>query len=161
MAQVQQTTNKPPAASVEPPRLNWRRARLFFMRALALSILGYGILSWAYVIGATDLGSTPFMDQRVPVKNAIAVFAAIDLVASVGLWMATAWGVVLWCVNTAIRVTLHTAYSDLHGGNTVLTAIEVGAVVVYVVLAFLAWREERLEDHLSRQRRRQTMNTLG
>lgn len=161
MTQVDQAgTAKRGAPPDSAPRFSWRRVRTVFLRVLALGILGYGIVSWAYILGATDLGGAPFLDQRTPAKNAIAAYAAVDLVAAIGLWMTSAWGVVLWILNTAVRVLLHTAYSDVHGGNPVLTGVEIAMVVTYVVLAVLAWREEKREELISRLRRRQNQNAI-
>lgn len=158
-------TSGSPAQARKPeptpePSFSWRRARLLYLRIVALGVLGYGIMGWAYVIDAVNFGGPGFMDLRIPARNAIAAYAAIDLVAAVGLWLASAWGVVLWIVNTAIRVLLHTVHSDVHGGNAILTGIEILLVLGYVGLAVMAWREERAEEILSRQRRRQTMQTI-
>ncbi len=141
------------------PRGPWRLSLAIYLRVVSLALLGYGIYHWGYVLGAVDLPPAPFLDLRPPVRNAVAVLAAANLVAAIGLWFAANWGIAFGLITTAASIMLHTAFAEVHGARPLVTAIQIVAVVAIAVLWFMARREERIEDETSRSRRRQSQTT--
>ncbi|MEJ1158590.1 DUF6163 family protein [Prosthecomicrobium sp. N25] len=146
-------------AAQEPrARFTWRLGLTVFQRVVALGLLALGIVQWGYVMGAVDIGPAPFLELRPPVRNAIAVLAAADLVAAIGLWFCAAWGAAFWFIIAMTRTALHTAFAEVHGAQPVEVGIEVALLAVFLVLQVLSRREARAEEKASRQRRRQTQS---
>jgi len=56
---------------------------------------GQGPLHWAQVTGFIGGEEDAFENQPMAWQTATVYFAVIELVAAVGLWLATPW--VLWC----------------------------------------------------------------
>lgn len=137
------------------PSRAWRLSFAVYLRLLALVLLAAGILQWGYVIGAVSLPPAPFLELRPPVRNAVAVIAAANLVAAVGLWFAAAWGIAFGLIVTAASVALHTVFADVHGARPVVVALQGAAVFLLVALWLMSRREARREDEASRNRRRQ------
>ena len=77
-----------------------------------------GLYHWAVVCGMTGLDGG-FEAQPLPWQTATVFFAVIDLVAAVGLWLAAAWGAVVWltaCVSmAAVEVIFPQVYGGRHG----------------------------------------------
>jgi hypothetical protein len=108
------------------------------------------------VLGAVELPQGPFLELRPPVRNAVAVLAAADLVAAIGLWFCATWGAAFWIIIALTRAALHTAFAEVHGARPVAVGIEVAGLVVFLALSIMARREARAAEELSRQRRRQS-----
>jgi hypothetical protein len=158
-----------PAAAKPMPRppedaggqvTHWRRVRAVFLRVVSLCFLAYGLINWSYVVGVSNYGDAPFSELRAPVRNMMSLYAALDLVSAVGLWLASAWGVVIWFFDSILRMMLHTVYADVHGSNVPLTIVEGVLMAAYAVVAVLARREEKREEKLLRLRRRQTLQNM-
>jgi Family of unknown function (DUF6163) len=68
-------------------------------------------------------------------------FAVIDLVAAVGLWLAAAWGGVVWLTATISMAAIELLFPQVYGGRILVVIIEVAMLVAYFVLAVGAARE--------------------
>ena len=55
-----------------------------------------GLYHWSLVLGIGDGSGSTFEQASMPWQAATIFFAVIDLVAAVGLWLAAAWGGVVW-----------------------------------------------------------------
>ena len=55
-----------------------------------------GLYHWAQVCGIGAPADAGFESHSVAWQTATVFFAVIDLVAAVGLWLAAAWGAVVW-----------------------------------------------------------------
>ena len=85
--------------------LRWDLILVWFMRTVALLWVAKGLASWAIILGATE-AATPFEARSTGYQATIIYFAVIDLVAAVGLWLASTWGGVLWLLAVMSHLIL-------------------------------------------------------
>ncbi len=118
----------------------WTTALLWFMRTLAVVWLAKGLLNWAVLLGAAPrlgvLQSLP-----APIQATTIFLAAAELVAAVGLWLASPWGGVIW-LATCVFETAALALGVSINPNRVLTGgIDLALACGYFVLLWKASRE--------------------
>jgi hypothetical protein len=136
-----------PIQAVNPARLGsdhpqrWTIWLILYLRFLAGISLLKGLYHWSIVLGIGDGTGSTFEASATPWQAATIFFAVIDLVAAVGLWLAAAWGAVLWLTAALSMVAIELLFPQVYGGNTWLIAAESGAMIVYFCLAFVAARE--------------------
>ena len=86
-----------PVQAEEPEvrEARWTGRLVVFLRVMAVLSMAKGLYHWAIVCG---IAGPPdgFEYQPTPWQTATVFFAVIDLVAAVGLWLAAAWGAVVW-----------------------------------------------------------------
>jgi uncharacterized membrane protein (DUF2068 family) len=104
------------------------------MRLLAAIWIFQGLLQWSNVL----LPSKPVFDTLSANSAAAIVFFAIfDLVAAVGLWLATPWGGVLWLFAAFSQVFVALVMvRNLFSFGWV--ALDLVLIVVYFVLTWQA-----------------------
>jgi uncharacterized membrane protein (DUF2068 family) len=68
-------------------------------------------------------------------------FAVIDLVAAVGLWLAAAWGAVIWLTSVVSMIALNIFFPQVFRGGLVFGFTEFAALVIYLWLALKAAQE--------------------
>ena len=78
------------------PRTPWTWRLILFLRIMAGISMLKGIYHWALVLGIGVGPGSSFEVASMPWQAATIFFAVIDLVAAVGLWLAAAWGGVVW-----------------------------------------------------------------
>ena len=78
----------------------WVPRLVKFLRVLACVSLMKGLYHWAIVCGIDAPSALGFDAYSTPFQAATVFFAVIDLVAAVGLWLAAAWGGVVWLTAT-------------------------------------------------------------
>jgi hypothetical protein len=108
----------------QPPvqQTRWGMILVVFMRLMAALWLFQGLVEWANVL----LPKNAVFDSLDGAAAAVIIFFAIaDLVAAVGLWLATPWGGALW---------LFAATSQIFAAMTVRGAFSAGWIVVDVLL---------------------------
>ncbi len=128
----------PGAYGAAGPRVKfyWSDALVWFMRAIAWLWVAKGLFNWGLVLGAfARYGDFAVLSRSQ--QGAIVFFAAVDLLAAVGLWLAAPWGGVLWLLCVSIETV-----SPALGVRVVASgALGVGLNVVLVALYFfLTWR---------------------
>src|SRR5207237_8529088 len=74
----------------------WTRRLVLFLRIMAIVSMLKGIYHWSLVLGIGDGDGSTFEQAGMPWQAATVFFAVIDLGAAVGLWLAAAWGGVVW-----------------------------------------------------------------
>src|ERR1700716_3374483 len=72
----------------------WTRRLVFFLRIMAVVSVIKGLYHWAQVTGFIGGEEDAFENQAMAWQTATVYFAVIELVAAVGLWLATPWGAV-------------------------------------------------------------------
>jgi len=117
-------------------QLSWTDGLVWFMRMLAWVWVAKGLFNWGLVLGAFP-GYGDFTMLPQPLQGSIVFFAAADLLAAVGLWLAAPWGGVLWLLCAAIE-----AVSPALGARGAATgALGVALNALLVALYFLlSWR---------------------
>lgn len=110
------STTKPRFSSDAPiqatgdQRLDWSRILRVFLRALAILSLGRGLANWAVICGVWAGADSGGFEDLAPAQQAVTgFFAVIELVAGVGLWLAAAWGGVVWLLAALVAVAIDAA----------------------------------------------------
>ena len=114
----------------------WGLILVVFMRLLAALWILQGLLQWAQFLLPRE---AIFDHLSMMHSGAIMFFAVIDLLAAVGLWLATPWGGVLWLLATLsqiiVALTVHRVF------NTAWIAADVLLIVIYFALTWQAGRQ--------------------
>ena len=67
----------------------------------------------------------------------------IDLVAAVGLWMASTWGGVLWLLAVMSHVILAVFFPRIVSAGVPLMAFFMSLILLYLTVSWLSAREEQ------------------
>ena len=81
---------------IEPDDNAWTRRLVLFLRVMAVVSIAKGLYHWAQVTGFIGGEEEAFENQSMAWQTATVYFAVIELVAAVGLWLATPSGA-RWC----------------------------------------------------------------
>ena len=127
----------PKPAKITP----WARRLILFLRVMALISMLKGMYHWSVVLGIGDGPGSTFESASMPWQAATIFFAVIDLVAAVGLWLAAAWGGVVWLTSAISMAAIELFFPQVYGGRIWIAAFEFSAVFAYVGLALMAGRE--------------------
>jgi Family of unknown function (DUF6163) len=120
--------------------LGWTGRLAWYLRAMAGLSLCKGLYHWAAICGF--IGDEGGFEAHIQSWQATTVyFAAIDLVAAVGLWLAAPWGVVVWLTSTVSMIVVRAGFSDVDGTDLLAILLGLAAVAGYLALAVLAARE--------------------
>ena len=68
-------------------------------------------------------------------------FAVLDLVAAVGLWLAAAWGAVVWLSSVVSMAVVELFFPRVFGGSFVVVIVEMALLGIYLWLAIVSARE--------------------
>ena len=131
--------------AIEAPEtraIRWNFVLVCFMRALSLVWLLKGVLSWAGILGIGH-GPTPFEEMSTGLQAAMIYFAVIDIVAAVGLWLTSTWGGVLWLLAVMSHLILAAFFPRYVSNGALLIALFILALMVYLVLSWIASIEEQ------------------
>ncbi|WP_246206854.1 DUF6163 family protein [Methylocystis heyeri] len=129
----------------------WGRLLTRFMRVMAVFWLLQGLLQWQAILAA----KTPIFDA-MPQSAALAVilFSVLDLVAGVGLWLATPWGGVLWLLIASAQIFVAASMPRFFAGGYWLIGVNLVLIVLYFALTFEAGRDFETQNMIDRRRRR-------
>ena len=118
----------------------WTSRLVLFLRVMAALSMIKGLYQWALVCGiAGPQGG--FEDQPLPWQTATVFFAVIDLVAAVGLWLAAAWGAVVWLTAAVSMAAVEVFFPQVYGGRIYIVVIEGVLLFTYLFLAIQSARE--------------------
>jgi len=131
-----------PVQAGEPdiPKARWTGRLLIFLRVMAVLSLTKGLYHWAIVCGFAG-SPDGFEYQATPWQTATVFFAVIDLVAAVGLWLAAAWGAVVWLTAAVSMAAVEVFFPQVYGGRMVVVAVEFLLLFGYLFLAIQSARE--------------------
>lgn len=120
--------------------LRWERWLVRFMRLVALLWVAKGIQAWAVILGILP-EAVPFEAERLGRQAATVYFGVIDPMAGVGLWLAGAWGGVIWLLAATSFLILALLMPAIVPVPLV-AAVGAGILVaVYLVLSWFAANE--------------------
>ena len=100
----------------------WTRRLVLFLRVMALLSILKGLYHWAQVTGFVGGEDEAFENQSMAWQASTIYFAVIELVAAVGLWLATPWGAVVWLTTVVFLSRSETV---------VFSSLSVVAVVIF------------------------------
>ncbi len=131
----------------------WGYLLTLFMRVMAMFWMLQGLAQWFVILTA----ARPIFDV-MPLNSALAIvfFGVLDLVAGVGLWLATPWGGVLWLLIASAQIFVAATMPKLFIGGYWLIVVDVVLIALYFGLTFEAGRDFEAQHVMERRRSRKT-----
>ena len=118
----------------------WTAYLVLFLRVMAGLSMLKGLYHWAVVCGIAG-PADGFEYQPMPWQTATVFFAVIDLVAAVGLWLAAAWGAVVWLTAVVSMAAVEVFFPQVYGGRLSVVVVEGLLLFGYLFLAIQSARE--------------------
>ena len=137
MSDPMNALDQPEATAREDP---WTTRFMWFLRIMAGVSMLKGLYHWAMVVGIAS--SMSFEGGATAWQAATIYFAVIDLVAAVGLWLAAAWGGVVWLTATISMAAIELFFPQVFGGSFLVVLFEMALLFAYFGLAIAAAREQ-------------------
>jgi len=119
----------------------WTRRLVMFLRIMAVISVAKGLYHWAQVTGFVGGEEEAFENQPMAWQSATVYFAVIELVAAVGLWLATPWGAVVWLTAVVSMAVIELMFPAIYGGHLMVVGLEALMLAAYLALAWMAARE--------------------
>ena len=91
----------------------WTRRLVMFLRVMAVLSILKGLYHWAQVTGFIGGEEDAFENQPMAWQAATVYFAVIELVAAVGLWLATPWGAVVWLTTVVSMAVIELMFPGI------------------------------------------------
>jgi Family of unknown function (DUF6163)/Predicted membrane protein (DUF2127) len=126
--------------SADKSHRRWSRLLVFYLRGLSLFCLVRGLTDWSRILGL--LGEPDTFDSASTLwQISIVAFAVINCITSVGLWLTSAWGAVLWLMLTLTEVFIPFVTNDTVRAGGLGDIVLMAMIVVYIVLTWRAVKE--------------------
>ena len=122
-------------ASAERDASLWGFVLVVFMRTVAALWTLQGLVAWADLL--TPARSILETAPR-PYAVLLVIFAVLDLVAAVGLWLATPWGGVLWLFAACVQIFAGMALRSMFWGGWIV--VDALLILGYFILTWQAGR---------------------
>jgi uncharacterized membrane protein (DUF2068 family) len=126
----------------EPSIGRWTWRLVLFLRVMAGVSMLKGLYHWSEVCGIGVEPTELFEYHSIAWQTATVFFAAIDLVAAVGLWLAAAWGAVIWLTAVASMLAVEIFFPLVFGGGLLTVLLEGGLLALYLWLALKSAQEQ-------------------
>lgn len=126
---------------IEPDDNAWTRRLVIFLRIMAVVSVAKGLYHWAQVTGFVGCEEEAFENQSMAWQTATIYFAVIELVAAVGLWLATPWGAVVWLTTVVSMAVIELMFPAIYGGSLTVVGLEAVMLAAYLALAWMSARE--------------------
>lgn len=127
-----------PISSARVQEGTWTRRLVFYLRIMAAVAVLKGLYHWGEVTGFVGTEELAFDVQPTSWQAATIYFAVIELVAAVGLWLATPWGAVVWLTSVVSMGVIELMFPSIYGGHFLIVMIDVVLLAIYLVLAWMA-----------------------
>jgi Family of unknown function (DUF6163) len=119
----------------------WTARLVLYLRIVAALSLIKGLYHWTGIAGIGDEPGAGFEANPLPWQAATVFFAVIDLVAAVGLWLAAAWGGVVWLTAAISMAGIELFFPQIFGGRYWVIPAELVLIIAYACCALMAARE--------------------
>ncbi|CAN5505439.1 hypothetical protein BH11PSE4_BH11PSE4_06570 [soil metagenome] len=119
----------------------WTRRLVLFLRVMAVLSVAKGLYHWAQITGFIGGEDDAFEYQTMAWQTSTVYFAVIELVAAVGLWLATPWGAVVWLTTVVSMAVIELMFPAIYGGSLTIVSIEALLLSAYLALAWMAASE--------------------
>jgi uncharacterized membrane protein HdeD (DUF308 family) len=123
--------------------IRWALALRIYMRILSVLWIAKGLAAWTVILGVSR-PSGAFEALALSDQVAVVYFGIIDLVAAVGLWMASTWGGVIWLLAVMSHLILSAFLPHQLSEFPALSVIMGGTLAPYLVLSWISAREEQV-----------------
>lgn len=124
------------------PATPWTVRLVYFLRVMAALWLVKGLFHWSRVVGILVAPDETFELHSIAWQTATVFFAVIDLVAAVGLWLAAAWGAVIWLTSVVSMIALDVFFPQVYQTGLVVDLAEFAFLGVYLLFALKAAQEQ-------------------
>jgi hypothetical protein len=139
-----------PSDLLEPVRVTkpgsqgtWTEYLVLFLRIMAAVSLIKGLYHWGQVCGVGAGAVGGFENHTTAWQTTTVFFAVLDLVAAVGLWLAAAWGAVVWLTSVVSMAAVEVFFPQVYGGSIFVVFIELTLLGIYLYLAIVSAREHQ------------------
>jgi hypothetical protein len=133
-----------PVRIVKPSsRSTWTDYLILFLRIMAGVSLVKGLYHWAQVLGIGSGADGGFEGHTIAWQTSTVFFAVLDLVAAVGLWLAAAWGAVVWLTSVVSMAAVEVFFPQVYGGSIFIVVVEMTLLAIYLYLAIVSAREHQ------------------
>jgi preprotein translocase subunit Sss1 len=139
-----------PSDMLEPVRVvktarrgTWTEYLVLFLRIMAGISLIKGLYHWAQVCGIGAPSDGGFEAHTIAWQTSTVFFAVLDLVAAVGLWLAAAWGAVVWLTSVVSMAAVEVFFPQVYGGSIIVVFVEMTLLGGYLFLAISSAREHQ------------------
>ncbi|MEI7805153.1 MAG: DUF6163 family protein [Hyphomicrobiales bacterium] len=119
----------------------WTNRLVLFLRVMAGVSMLKGLYHWSLVTGIGVAPEDVFEAHSTPWQTATVFFAVIDLVAAVGLWLAAAWGAVVWLTSVASMMAVVFLFPQIYDSGMLISSVEAVLLGLYLWLALKSARE--------------------
>lgn len=136
------------SSSYRPEILRSRQRGL--MRVLASALIVVGLLQWATIVGLLPIGPDQFSEASASWQWATINLATAYLVAAVGLWLLTPWGVVIWVYAVGCEVAMSTVFVGTFGFRVLPLLVQFALLGTYLASAIALRRAEATDQLASR-----------
>ena len=137
-----------PSDMLEPVRVGkgaaqgtWTEYLVLFLRIMAGVSMVKGLYHWSRVCGIGASPDEAFESHTIAWQTATVFFAVLDLVAAVGLWLAAAWGAVVWLTSVVSMAVVEVFFPRVYGGSIYVVVVEATLLGIYLWLAIVSARE--------------------
>jgi Family of unknown function (DUF6163) len=120
----------------------WTRRLVLFLRVMAGVSMLKGLYHWSRVCGIGVGPNEGFEFHSIAWQTATVFFAVIDLVAAVGLWLAAAWGAVIWLTAAASMLAVDVFFPQVFEHALLIGVAEATLLALYLWLAVKAAQEQ-------------------
>ncbi len=120
----------------------WTRRLVLFLRVMAGVSMIKGLYHWSRVCGIGVDQNELYEVHSIAWQAATIFFAVIDLVAAVGLWLAAAWGAVIWLTAVASMLAVEMFFPQVYGRGFITVILEGGLLGLYLWLALKSAQEQ-------------------
>jgi fatty acid desaturase len=121
-------------------RTRWTRLLIFYLRGLAMFAMVRGLADWSRILGFIGVENA-FETAPLTIQMTIALYAVLNCVASVGLWLTSAWGAVLWLIVTIVEILLPWISDKQVGDPQFIHGVMAIMIPIYILLTMLSARE--------------------
>jgi Family of unknown function (DUF6163) len=119
----------------------WTSRLVLFLRVMAGVSMLKGLYHWSWLCGIGVSGADLFVNHSIAWQTATVFFAVIDLVAAVGLWLAAAWGAVVWLMSVASMLAVEIFFPRVFGLGLFIGVVEGALLAIYLWLALKSAQE--------------------
>jgi hypothetical protein len=118
----------PDSVEIKP----WQARLVLFQRIAGGFMIAKGLIYWGVLFTGTAFYSLP-----VEARSATVFFAGVSL------WLGSTWGASVWLFAVASQIVAGLLFVRLTGLMIVLTIFEIVLVAFYIVVRFMAYREQQ------------------
>ncbi len=131
----------------------WGMLLVIFMRLIAALWIVQGLAQWQVLL---FIEGVLFDRVSTAVGIAVIAFAVADLVAAIGLWLATPWGGVLWILVAFAQTLVAVLLPDFFEGGRLVVALDALLIAMYLFLTYKAGNEKEGDEPAPPTRRTRT-----